>query len=56
MVAEGTIGEDEYMDKLKNFIIRRTDQVKQAANQGQLQRMYAADAAYYKKGSSKTGE
>ena len=46
MVAEGTIGEDEYMDKLKNFIIRRTDQVKQAANQGQLQRMYAADAAY----------
>ena len=56
MVAEGTIGEDEYMDKLKNFIIRRTDQVKQAANQGQLQRMYAADAAYYKKGPNKTGE
>ena len=56
MVAEGTIGEDEYMDKLKNFIIRRTDQVKQAANQGKLQRMYAADAAYYKKGPNKTGE
>jgi DNA topoisomerase-3 len=49
MVAEGTIGPDEYMEKLRDFIVRRTDQVKQAANQWQLQRMYAESAAYYKK-------
>ncbi|MDD6789706.1 MAG: DNA topoisomerase [Lachnospira sp.] len=57
MVAEGSIGQDEYMEKLKGFIVRRTDQVKHASNQGQLLKMYAADAAYYgKPETKKTGE
>ena len=57
MVAEGSIGQDEYMEKLKGFIVRRTDQVKHASNQGQLLKMYAADAAYYGKPEiKKTGE
>ena len=47
MVAEGTIGPDEYMEKLKGFIIRRTGQVKQVSNQNQMQKLYAADASYY---------
>jgi hypothetical protein len=45
------------MEKLKAFIVHRTNQVKQTSNQGQMQRMYAADAAYYgTAGRKKEGE
>lgn len=57
MVADKTIAPEEYMEKLKAFIVRRTNQVKQTSNQGQMQRMYAADAAYYgTAGRKKAGE
>ncbi len=49
MVAEGTISEDEYMRKLSDFISRRTDQVKQAVNQGEMFRFFDEAAAGYKK-------
>lgn len=38
MVAEGDITSDEYMVKLKGFISRRTDYVKQTDNRGYLNR------------------
>ncbi|MCQ2508312.1 MAG: DNA topoisomerase [Dorea sp.] len=51
-VAEGTITSDEYMQKLSGFVVRRTDYVKQLANQNQLQSCYNNAARFYKnKGS-----
>ncbi len=49
MVAEGAISEAEYMRKLSDFISRRTDQVKQAGNQGDMYRFFEAAAAGYRK-------
>ncbi len=48
-VAEGTITSDEYMRKLEDYIIRRTDNVKNLNNQALLRQKFQATAAYYKK-------
>ena len=48
-VAEGTITEEEYMEKLRGFIARRTSAVKGLYNQGQLRLLYDEAAKYYKK-------
>lgn len=50
-VAEGTITEAEYMQKLEGFVRRRTDGVKGLNNQGMLQRKFAEAAKYYGKGN-----
>ena len=48
-VAEGDITSDEYMRKLDDFIISRTNGVKGLQNQYQLQTCYEAAAVFYKK-------
>ena len=48
-VAEGDITPEEYMQKLKDFIISRTVGVKNLQNQFQLQACYDKAAGYYKK-------
>ncbi len=47
-VAEGSITEEEYMQKLEDFIARRVNGVKQINNQGMLRQKFDAAAAYYK--------
>jgi DNA topoisomerase-3 len=49
MVAQGEISEAEYMAKLKDFIERRTNQVKQAQNVGAMKGFYEAAAMNYRK-------
>ena len=46
-VADGTITEEEYMEKLTGFITRRVEGVKQTNNQYVLRQMFDAAAAYY---------
>ena len=48
MVAQGTITSEEYMNKLTDFVGRRTDLVKQNNYQSTLYQMYQRDAKYYK--------
>ena len=48
-VAEGTITPDEYMQKLEDFIRRRTDGVLNQNCQYALRQMFDASAVYYKK-------
>ncbi|MCM1120844.1 MAG: DNA topoisomerase [bacterium] len=50
LVADGNITADEYMGKLDDFVTRRTNQVKQLANQGSLQDCFRVAQAYYTKG------
>lgn len=52
-VAEGTITEDEYMEKLNGFITRRVEYVKQTANTTVLRKCFDAAAPYYKSGAKK---
>lgn len=47
-VAEGTITEQEYMDKLEGFVGRRVEGVKQLNNQTMLYRSFDEAAKYYK--------
>ena len=47
-VAEGTISESEYMDKLKGFVERRTNVVKTLDNQGLLNSKFQSAAQFYK--------
>ena len=59
-VAEGSISEQEYMDKLKGFVERRTIGVKNLSNQSMLNAKFAEAAKYYqqsgtKKSSAKRG-
>ncbi|MDD3369151.1 MAG: DNA topoisomerase [Lachnospiraceae bacterium] len=49
-VAEGQITEDQYMEKLSGFVIRRTDFVKKQNNQYGLNKLFEQDAVYYKNG------
>lgn len=49
MVAEGNITADEYMNKLDDFVTRRTNMVKQLSNQGSLYGCFQAAQANYKK-------
>ena len=47
-VAEGTITEKEYMDKLEHFVRVRTDQVRDAGGQYELRRCFDEAAKFYK--------
>jgi DNA topoisomerase-3 len=48
-VAEGSITQQEYMDKLEHFVRVRTNQVEAANNQYALRQFFDAAAANYKK-------
>lgn len=48
-VAEGTITSGEYMDKLDDFVRRRTNIVKQLHNQSILYQQFDAIAGFYQK-------
>jgi DNA topoisomerase-3 len=48
-VADGSISEEEYMQKLESFVRRHTENVKNLRNQGSLRRCFDAAAVYYKK-------
>lgn len=48
-VAEGSITEQEYMDKLEAFIQKKTSQVLQLHNQYQISEFFRRDAGYYSK-------
>ncbi len=48
-VAEGTISEEEYMQKLETFIRQRTDAVKGLNNQYQLKAYFDHASQFYKK-------
>ncbi len=50
LVADGNITADEYMGKLDDFVTRRTNMVKQLANQDNLQACFRATEAFYQKG------
>ena len=47
MVADGTITEEEYMQKLDDFVSRRTNIVKQLNNQSVLNQQFHKAAANY---------
>ncbi len=49
MVAQGEITSDEYMQKLTDFVTRRTNAVKQLNNQQVLYRQFEDSAKYYAK-------
>ena len=49
-VAEGSITEQEYMDKLDDFVRRRTNIVKQMNNQAALNRQFREAAKNYRTG------
>lgn len=53
-VADGTITEAEYMDKLTGFVIRRTDYVKKMNHQGYLYQKFDHAAGFYKRNTGKT--
>ncbi len=55
-VAEGTISADVYMDKLNDYVARRTNLVKNLDNRTGLNSMFKRSAQYYRKGNSKGGE
>lgn len=47
-VADGTITEEEYMEKLSGFIARRVDYVKQTSYENAFRQCFDAAAPYYK--------
>ncbi len=49
LVAQGSITSEEYMQKLDDFVSRRTNIVKQLNNQGMLYGQFQAAEAFYKK-------
>ena len=57
-VAQGSVTSDEYMEKLKSFICKYTDNAKASNNTTLLNRAFAQTAQYYKtekkRGSKKT--
>lgn len=48
-VADGSITEKEYLDKLNGFVTRRTEYVKQISNQSWLYQKFDAAAGFYRK-------
>ena len=48
-VADGSITETEYLDKLNGFVTRRTEYVKQISNQSWLHQKFDAAAGFYQK-------
>ncbi|MCI5481400.1 MAG: DNA topoisomerase [Lachnospiraceae bacterium] len=55
-VAEGSITEEEYMEKLQKFIVSRTDGVLGLNNQYQLKNCFDAVAPFYKKSYNLAGD
>lgn len=55
-VAEGSITEEEYMQKLENFISQRTNAVKGLNNQYQLRTYFDYAAQFYKKQGKSAGK
>lgn len=55
-VAEGSITEEEYMQKLENFISQRTNAVKGLNNQYQLRTYFDYAAQFYKKQGKNAGK
>jgi len=55
-VAEGSITEEEYMEKLEAFIRKRTDAVKGLNNQYQLRTYFDYAAQFYKKPAKAAGK
>ena len=49
MVAEGEITSDSYMEKLDDFVSKKTNQIKTVRNQTALYRVFDQFAGYYKK-------
>ena len=49
LVAQGSITSEEYMQKLDDFVTRRTNIVKQLNNQGMLYGQFQAAEVFYKK-------
>lgn len=61
-VSEGSVSEEEYLDKLNGFVSRNTNNVKNSNFSDVLQQMYMRDSQFYKKpyapaagGRKKTG-
>ena len=61
-VSEGTVTEEEYLEKLNGFVSRNTNNVKNSNFSDVLQKMYMRDSQFYKKtyvsaagGRKKTG-
>ncbi len=52
-VADGTISEQEYLEKLTGFVTRRTNAVKGLTNQNAMRQFYDRSAAFYKTQTSK---
>ena len=48
-VAEGTITEEEYMDKLSDYVRKYTDAVKAVRNQNQMHFIFDKTKPYYVK-------
>jgi DNA topoisomerase-3 len=48
-VAEGTVTEEEYLEKLNGFVARNTNNVKNSNFGGALQQMYMRDSQFYKR-------
>lgn len=46
-VSEGTVTEEEYMDKLTGFITKRTNAVKEQDYSAPLRQLYERDASFY---------
>ena len=48
MVANGELPAEEYMDKLNDYVARRTNYVRDLSNQSALRQMFSRSAGYYK--------
>ncbi len=55
-VAEGTVTEEEYMQKLDDFVTRRTNHVKETDYRPQLMSLYRQTAQYYPQKEKKAGK
>ena len=53
-VSEGTVTEQEYLEKLNGFVARNTNNVKNSNWGSALQAMYMRDSQFYKKPAGQT--
>ena len=54
-VAEGTVSEEEYMEKLNGFVARNTNNVKNSNFGADLGAMYQKDSQYYRMPAGRSG-
>ena len=47
-MADGTVSEEEYLEKLNGFVARNTNNVKNGDVSTVLQKMYQRDSRFYK--------